>query len=352
MNVFDHPEFDHHELVVFCDDRASGLRGIIAVHNTNLGPGAGGLRMWNYASFDDALTDVLRLSKGMSYKSALAGLPCGGGKSVIIADPHIQGIERERILRAFARHVQTLNGKYRAAEDVGISVDDVAIMMQECDYMFGLPDGTGDPSPLTARGTYEGIRAAVRHQHQRDDLRGVRVAVQGVGHVGYYLAELLADAGAELVITDINAQAIDRVVQDFGATYVEPDAIYAADVDVYAPCALGATLNDRTIPQLQAQIVAGAANNQLAEARHGQMLHERGILYAPDYVINAGGIINASGDIVGDYNYDETLKRVIDIHDTLLKIFTESQRMDRPTHEIADDLAQQRLQRDAFAATV
>lgn len=343
MNVFDHYEFDHHEQVVFCHDEDSGLYAIVAIHNTNLGPGAGGCRMWQYDSFDDAVTDALRLSKGMSYKSALAGLPCGGGKSVIIANSRsLQGEAREKVLRAFGRFIQSLGGRYWVAEDVGISVEDIAIVAEECDYVFGVPEGTGDPSPVTARGVFEGIRAAVKYKFGTD-LNGIRVAVQGVGHVGYTVCQHLHDAGAELIVTDINQDSVAAVVNDFGATAVALNDIYAADVDVYAPCALGATINDNTIPQLKAKIVAGAANNQLKEARHGQILHDMGILYAPDYVINGGGMINASGDIVGEYDYDETIERVVKIYDTLLEIWAESDASNRPPHEIADMIAERRL---------
>jgi len=343
MNVFDHPEFDNHEEVVFFADEATGLRAIVAVHNTALGPGAGGCRIWNYDSFDDALTDVLRLSKGMSYKSALAGLDCGGGKSVIIADSKMPRAEKDKLMRAFARHVQTLGGRYWAAEDVGTSVEDARVMMQECDYIFGLPDGTGDPSPFTARGVFESMRAAVKFKLGRDDLKGIKVAVQGVGHVGYYLCGHLHDAGAELFVTDINQDALDKVVADYGATIVQPDDIYACDVDIYAPCALGATLNDETIPQLKATMIVGAANNQLAESCHGDVLHAKNILYAPDYVVNAGGMINASGDIFGDYSEAWALQKTLEIYDTCIEIFAEAHRSDTPTYQIADKLAEARL---------
>ena len=344
MSVFDHLEFDNHEQIVFCHDNEAGLYGIIAIHNTNLGPAAGGLRMWNYDSFDAAVTDVLRLSKGMSYKSAMAGLACGGGKSVIIADPRIGGRKRENILRAFGRYVQTLGGRYWVAEDVGIGVDDIRFLMQETDYAFGLPDGSGDPSPFTALGVFEGIKAAVKFQMRRDDLDGLKVAVQGVGHVGYYLCGHLHNAGAKLIVTDINQDALKRVVRDYDATVVVPDAIYHQDVDVYAPCALGATINDETLPQLQATIIAGAANNQLKTPEHGDRLHEEGILYAPDYVINAGGMINASGDIRGTYSREWATRKTLSLYDTLMNIFTESQERNRPTYLVADEIAEARLQ--------
>lgn len=346
MSVFDHLEFDNHEQIVFCHDNEAGLYGIIAIHNTHLGPAAGGLRMWNYDSFDAAVTDVLRLSKGMSYKSAMAGLACGGGKSVIIADPRISGKKRENILRAFGRYVQSLGGRYWVAEDVGISVDDIRVIMQETDYAFGVPDGSGDPSPFTALGVFEGIKAAVKFQMGRDDLDGLKVAVQGVGHVGYYLCGHLHNAGAQLIVTDINQDALKRVIHDYDATVVAPNAIYHQDVDVYAPCALGATINDETLPQLQATIIAGAANNQLKTPAHGDILHEKGVLYAPDYVINAGGMINASGDIRGTYSREWATQKTLSLYDTLMNIFTESQERNRPTYLVADEIADARLQRE------
>lgn len=344
MNVFDHPEFDNHEQVVFFSDAETGLRAIVAVHNSNLGAGAGGCRMWNYDSFDDALTDVLRLSKGMSYKSALAGLACGGGKSVIIADSKMPRAEKEALLRVFARYLQTLGGRYWAAEDVGTSVEDARIMMQECDYIFGLPDGSGDPSPFTARGVFESMRAAAKFKLGRDDLSGLKVSVQGVGHVGYYLCELLNEAGVELFVSDINRTALDKVAANFGATVVGLDEIYGLDVDIYAPCALGASINDETIPQLKASMIVGSANNQLAEERHGDMLHERGILYAPDYVANAGGMINASGDIMGDYSEAWAMEKVLGLYDTCLEIFEMSRNTNTPTYLIANELAEARMQ--------
>ena len=343
MNVFDHPEYDNHEQVVFFSDRETGLRAIVAVHNSNLGPGAGGCRMWNYDSFDDALTDVLRLSKGMSYKSALARLACGGGKSVIIADSHMPRDKKDKLMRAFARKLQNLGGSYWAAEDVGTSIEDARVMMQECDYIFGLPDGSGDPSVFTALGVFQSMRAGVKFKLGQDDLKGIRVAVQGVGHVGYYLCGHLHDAGAELYVTDINQEALDKVVADYKATIVDPDEIYGLDVDIYAPCALGASINDETIPQLKPSMIVGAANNQLAETRHGDILHEKGFLYAPDYVANAGGMINASGDIYGEYREERAMEKTLALYNTCLEIFEESERTNTPTYQIADKLAEARM---------
>ncbi|MFT5235027.1 MAG: leucine dehydrogenase [Shewanella sp.] len=335
MAVFNHISFDEHEQVVFCQDKESGLKAIIAIHNTNLGPAVGGCRMWNYESDDEALTDVLRLSRGMTYKNALAGLEMGGGKSVIIADPKI--LDREALFRAFGRCINSLGGKYFSAEDVGVTTADIMIAHQETPYMAGLEGKSGDPSPFTALGTYLGIKAAVKHQRGINSLKGLKISVQGVGHVGYYLCRHLHAEGAELIVTDINQASLDKVEAEFGATVVAPQDIYHQDVDIYAPCALGATINDTTIPLLKATIVAGCANNQLAEARHGEKLKELNILYAPDYVINAGGIINVSFE----KDYDATLatKKVDEIYDTLMRIFTLSDEQDRTTSSVADELA-------------
>ncbi|HET8883377.1 MAG TPA: Glu/Leu/Phe/Val dehydrogenase dimerization domain-containing protein [Solimonas sp.] len=350
MTVFSHSEFDQHETVSFCHDAASGLRAIIAVHNTNLGKGLGGCRMWPYASEDEALTDVLRLSRGMTYKAALAGLPQGGGKSVIIGDSRRD--KTPELMRAMGRAVERLNGAYVVAEDSGTNVADIRLMAEQTRHVGGLADEksvaegrTGDPSPATALGVFIGLRAAVRHQLGRDDLQGLRVAIQGVGNVGYRLAKHLHEAGAQLWVTDIYAPAVERCVNELGATAVTMDAIHALDVDVFAPCALGAILNDATIPQLRAKVIAGAANNQLAvPATHGAALSERGILYAPDYCINAGGII--------DIHYEGPAYHapVVEAHLqriglTLTQIFERAARASLPTHQIADRMAEEIFRR-------
>jgi len=340
MSVFDHNEYDNHEQVLFCRDRGAALFAIIAIHDTSLGPAAGGCRMWPYASVNDALTDVLRLSQAMSYKNALAGLPLGGGKSVIIGDPNKD--KNETLLTSFARFVQRLGGQYYTAEDIGIGIDDVEILAEESDYVFGLTT-TGDPSPFTARGCFEGIRAAVRHRLDRDSLDGLKVAIQGVGNVGRFVCKNLHQAGAELIVADVNPEAIAYTVENFGAKVVAPDEIYAQDVDIFSPCAMGGILNDDTISQLKTSIVAGVANNQLAEARHGQLLHDKGILYAPDYVINAGGMLNASGDIFGQYDVNQVMERVAGLYDATLRILEMAEREGRLTSEVADDLARQRI---------
>ncbi|MEZ5628665.1 Glu/Leu/Phe/Val dehydrogenase dimerization domain-containing protein [Denitromonas sp.] len=349
MSVFSQRDFADHEQVVFVSDDASGLKAIIAIHNSNLGPALGGCRMWPYASEDEAIRDVLRLSRGMTYKSALAGLKLGGGKSVIIGNPRTD--KSPALLDAFATALNRLNGRYIAAEDSGTSVADMKYLAERTAHVAGIVDkptdtGTrsGDPSPATALGTFVGIKAAVKAQLGRDSLEGVRVAVQGVGNVGFDLAQQLHAAGAQLWVTDIHKDNLVRAGSELGATVVAPEAIYGLDVDVFAPCALGAILNDQTIPQLKARIVAGASNNQLAEARHGSELMRRGILYAPDYVINAGGIIDVYYERTG-FDRAALLKHVEGIYDTLLEIFERAGKEQRPTGEVADALAEARFKR-------
>ncbi|HUR42205.1 MAG TPA: Glu/Leu/Phe/Val dehydrogenase dimerization domain-containing protein [Verrucomicrobiae bacterium] len=349
MPVFKHPEFDNHELVAHHADPRTGLRAIIAVHNTALGKGLGGCRMWPYGSEDEALTDVLRLSRGMTYKAALADLPQGGGKSVILGDPRRD--KTPEMMRAMGRFVDSLGGKYVVAEDSGTSVADIHVMAEETKHVGGLADEksaaagrTGDPSPATAYGTYVGILAAVRAQLGRADVKGLRVAIQGVGNVGYRLAKHLHEGGAQLWVTDIHPPAVERCVKEFGATAVPMEAIFTVAADVFAPCALGAVINDRTLPLLRAGIVAGAANNQLAEPRHGRMLMEKGVLYAPDYVINAGGIIDIHYEGPG---YDPArVKAHLDlIGTTLATVFERSRMEQRPTGEIADRMAEERFRK-------
>ncbi|ATC94316.1 Leu/Phe/Val dehydrogenase [Pseudoalteromonas tunicata] len=340
MAVFNRVEFDNHEQVVFCSDQESGLKAIIAVHSTKLGPAVGGCRLWDYVSDEDAVYDVLRLSKGMTYKNAVARLPFGGGKSVIIGNA--KEIKSEALFRAFGRKLEGLGGAYYSAEDVNITCADVAIMNKETNYVLGLEGKSGNPSPFTALGTFLGIKAAYQHQHGHQDLAGVKVAVQGLGAVAYSLCKYLYEAGASLYVTDINQASIDRVVNDFNATAVGIDEIYDLDVDVYSPCALGATVNDNTIARLKATIIAGCANNQLAESRHGELLRQKGILYAPDYVINAGGIINVYYETApGGYSAQASTKHVEGIFGTLSEIFARSVTEQKSTHLIADELAQE-----------
>ena len=349
MAVFSLSDFADHEQVVFVSDDKSGLKAIIAVHNSNLGPALGGCRMWPYASEDEAIRDVLRLSRGMTYKSAMANLKLGGGKSVIIGNPRTH--KTPELLAAFARALEQLNGRYIAAEDSGTSVADMKYMTQFTQHVAGIHDkpsdeGTrsGDPSPATAYGTFIGIRAAVKERLGRDSLDGLRVAVQGVGNVGFDLVRQLKEAGAQLWVTDIHREPLVQAGRELGATVVAPEEIFSLDVDVFAPCALGAILNDSTIPQLKAKIVAGAANNQLAEARHGLELMKRGILYAPDYVINAGGIIDVYHERIG-FDRSALLKHIEGIHDNLMEVFERARKEERPTGEVADAIAEERFKR-------
>lgn len=349
MAVFSLSDFADHEQVVFVSDDKSGLKAIIAVHNSNLGPALGGCRMWPYASEEEAVRDVLRLSRGMTYKSAMANLKLGGGKSVIIGNPRTQ--KTPELLAAFARALEQLNGRYIAAEDSGTSVADMKTMTQFTRHVAGIHDkpsdaGTrsGDPSPATAYGTFIGIKAAVKERLGRDSLEGLRVAVQGVGNVGFDLARQLKAAGAQLWVTDIHREPLLQAGKELGATVVAPEEVFGLDVDVFAPCALGAILNDSTIPQLKAKVVAGAANNQLAEARHGAELMKRGILYAPDYVINAGGIIDVYHERIG-FDRAALIKHIEGIEDNLMEIFERARKEERPTGEVADAIAEERFKR-------
>jgi len=339
--VFDHPEYDDHEQVLFCRDAASGLHAIIALHNTVRGPAGGGCRMWPYASFGEALTDALRLSRGMTYKNALADVALGGGKSVIIADPRTD--KTEELFTAFAGFVDGLGGRYVTAEDVGITAADMEIMRRRTQYALGTTQsGLGDPSPYTALGVFTGIRAAARFKYGSDDLTGRRACVLGLGAVGYRVAEFLAAAGAKLVVADIREQAVEKAVRELGAEPITPGEAHQAEIDIFVPCALGGGLNATTIPNIQATIIAGAANNQLATPQDDHALMHRDILYAPDYAINAGGVISIADYKMGDS--DAAVRAKIDrIGDTLTDIFTQAADDGQPTGMIADRLARQRL---------
>jgi leucine dehydrogenase len=341
MEIFELIEGHEHEQVIFCYEPAAGYKGIIAIHNSTLGPALGGTRFWNYKSDMEAVVDVLRLARGMTYKAAVAGLNLGGGKAVIIGDPKLK--RREMLFRAHGRFVETLKGRYITAEDVGTSVEDMDYVHMETEYVTGLAGRSGDPSPVTAFGTYRGIKAGAKHKLGSDDLNGVTVAVQGVGHVGYYLCEDLAAEGAKLIVTDIDDERIQRVVDDFDAQAVKPDEIYGVDAEVFAPCALGAVVNDETLPRFKFQVIAGAANNQLAEERHGKALQDKGILYAPDYVINAGGLINVYGELNG-WTSERSKRKAGEIYDTLDQLFELAREEGLPTNEAADRLAERRIQ--------
>lgn len=325
-----------HERVLLCRDLSVGYRGMIAVHSTALGPAVGGTRFWNYANDDEALADLLRLSRGMTYKNAVAGLPFGGGKSIMFGDN--KTLERERLFRAHGRFIETLGGRYITGEDVGTTPDDMKFVQMETRFVAG----QRDPSPVTAQGVFRAIQAAAKHRWGRDNLAGKTVLLQGCGHVGYHLAAALHSTGARLIATDVDTLRLARVVNEFDAAKVAPDEIYDFNGDIFSPCALGGIINNETVPRFQVEIVAGAANNQLLDPLHGDMLEERNILYAPDYVANAGGIINGCIELLG---WAPALARdkVLAIYDTLLNIFAIASGAGIPTHRAADQLAERRL---------
>jgi leucine dehydrogenase len=333
-----------HEQVLFTHEPSCGYRGIIAIHDTTLGPSLGGTRFWSYESDRDALVDALRLSRGMTYKAAVAGLNLGGGKSVIIGDNRRQ--DREMTMRAHGRAVESMGGRYITAEDVGTSVEDMDFVHMETDYVVGIAGRSGDPSPVTAYGVFRGIKACAQRRYGSDDLRGRTAAVQGTGHVGYHLAEYLTQDGAHVVVTDIDPARTQRAADELGAEGVEPDEIYDVDGDIFAPCALGAVLNEETIPRLRVDIVAGAANNQLASEDDDDRLVERDILYAPDYVINAGGLINVYSELVS-WTLERSKRKAGEIYNTLLQVFELAEEQGITSAEAADELAQRRIERVA-----
>lgn len=334
-----------HEQVVFCHDKVTGLRAIIAIHNTVLGPALGGTRMWNYATEQEALTDVLRLSRGMTFKASISGINLGGGKAVIIGDA--KSLKTEAFLRRFGKFVNSLNGKYITAEDVNMKTSDMEYIRMETPHVTGLPEsmgGGGDPSPVTAFGVYMGMKAAVKKVFGNDSLDGKRVAVQGVGQVGMHLVEHLVKEKARVFITDLFAEKVKRIAHEFPVTAVAQDDIFDVDCDIYAPCALGATINDESIGRLRCSIIAGAANNQLKdELRHGYMLMDRSITFAPDFLINAGGLMNVYHEHLGNYNRKRVMEQAEKIYDTCLNIlsFADSEKIS--TQEAAIRLAEKRI---------
>ena len=344
--MFDKPAFAGHESVHHFFDAKTGLRAIIAIHSTARGPAAGGCRMWNYATADEAFVDALRLSEGMSYKNAMADLPLGGGKAVIWGNSKTD--KTPDLFRALGRAIATLDGRYWSAEDVGVSVQDMAFAAEETTYVSGLSTGkaaSGDPSPVTAKGEFLGIKAAAQRAFGTDDLNGRTIAVQGVGHVGGYLCAHLAKAGARLTITDVNAETLEKVARATHATVVVPNAIYDVAADIFSPNALGAIINPETLPRLKAKVIAGGANNQLATPEMGDRLREAGIVYAPDYVINGGGIINVAAEISGAYDpawVEGKLQRLIQ---TLGDVLDQAQREGRATNRVADEIARGRISR-------
>lgn len=342
--MFDNPSFDHHEGVHFFSDEASGLRAIIAIHSTALGPSSGGTRMWDYATSADMVTDALRLSQGMSYKNAMASIPHGGGKAVIWGNSKTD--KSEALFRAFGRAVESLQGKYWTAEDVGIDTADIEIAAQETRYAAGLTTGaaaSGDPSPVTALGVFRGIQQTARRAFGSDDLSGKTVAVQGVGSVGGYACGHLAEAGAKLYISDIDQEALEQVAKATGATIVAPDEIYDVDADIFSPNALGAIINDETLKRLKVKVIAGGANNQLNTQEMGEKVREAGILYAPDYVINGGGIINVAAEISGSYSRDWVDQKLDTLISTLGTVLDDALSSGRPTNEVADAMARARI---------
>lgn len=335
----------NHEQVVFCHDEPTGLKAIIAIHNTVLGPALGGTRMWNYISDEEAVTDVLRLSRGMTFKAAISGLNIGGGKAVIIGDT--KKLKSEAFLRRFGRFIESLGGRYITAEDVNMNTRDMEYISMETNHVTGLSEtlgGGGDPSPVTAFGTYMGMKAAAKKVYGSDSLAGKKIALQGVGQVGTHLLALLLKEGAQIFVTDISTEKLEDISGKHKVSVVGQDAIYDLEADIYAPCALGATINDNTIPRLKCQIIAGAANNQLHdEVRHGKMLIEKNIVYAPDFLINAGGLINVYAEYIGGYQKEVAYKQAEKIYDTCLDILTKSEAEGISSQEAAIKLAQKRI---------
>lgn len=340
VDIFEAMRSFGHEQLLLSHDPSCGYYGIIAIHDTTLGPALGGTRFWQYKDTEEAITDALRLARGMTYKAAVAGINLGGGKAVIVGDN--RRVDREALFRAHGRFVETLNGRYITAEDVGTGPADMEYIKLETDHVAGLLGLSGDPSPVTAYGVYVGMKAAAKACWGDAGLQGKSVAVQGVGNVAYHLCRHLHAEGVRLTVTDIRPEKTKRVVDEFGAQTVAPEAIYDQPADIYAPCALGATLNDETIPRLKVQVVAGAANNQLAEDRHGDELERCGILYAPDYVINGGGVINVYGEL-NRWPAERSLKKAGEIYETLLRIFEIARSERIPTYRAADRLAEQRI---------
>lgn len=346
VSVFSEAAKLGHEQLVFCNDEATGLKAIIGIHNSVLGPALGGTRFWNYQSEAEAVIDVLRLSRGMTYKAAVSGLNLGGGKAVIIGDP--KQLKNEAFLRRFGKFVDSLNGKYITAEDMNMKTSDMEYINMETNHVTGLPvemGGSGDPSPVTAYGIYMGMKAAAKKAFGSDSLAGKRISVQGVGQVGMFLVGHLAKENAQIFITDINEEKLQQISKEYGATVVGKDEIYDLDVDIYAPCAMGATLNDDTLGRIKAQVIAGGANNQLEdEIKHGNILKDKGVIYAPDFVINAGGIINISSELKGNYNKQLALNWTEKIYDTTLNIFKVADEQGVPTQEAAMRIAEKRIE--------
>ncbi|WP_299101482.1 Glu/Leu/Phe/Val dehydrogenase [uncultured Winogradskyella sp.] len=343
--VFGQHSFDDHEQIVFCNDKDTGLKAIIGIHNTVLGPALGGTRMWNYANEWEALNDVLRLSRGMTFKSAITGLNLGGGKAVIIGDAKTQ--KTPELMRRFGEFVHSLSGRYITAEDVGMATEDMDTVREVTPYVTGISEskgGAGNPSPITAYGVFMGMKAAAKFQFGSDVLEDKKIIVQGIGNVGEGLVEHLMNEGANVIIDDISMERLEEVRDRYGVSIYNGNDIYSEDMDIYAPCALGATINDDTIYKLKAKIVAGAANNQLAEEKkHGLILKERGIVYAPDFLINAGGIINVYAELE-NYGRQEIMRKTENIYNTTLEILDNAKINDITTHNAAFNIAKDRIE--------
>lgn len=343
--VFGQLSFDNHEQVVFCNDKDTGLKAIIGIHNTVLGPALGGTRMWQYNNEWEALNDVLRLSRGMTFKSAITGLNLGGGKAVIIGDAKTQ--KTPELMRKFGEFVHSLSGRYITAEDIGMETSDMDLVRDVTPYVTGISEsrgGAGNPSPITAYGVFMGMKAAAKYKFGSDVLEDKTVYVQGIGHVGEALVEHLSNEGANVIIADINEERLQTVSKTYGAEIYRGADIYAEDMDIYAPCALGATVNDASINKLKAQVIAGAANNQLKdEVKHGAMLRDRGVVYAPDFLINAGGIINVYAELEG-YGKTEIIRKTENIYNTTLEIFKHSEENNSTTHNAALSIALERIE--------
>ena len=333
-----------HEQVVFCHNKDAGLKAIIAIHDTTLGPALGGTRMWPYKNEQEALNDVLRLSRGMTYKNAVAGLDIGGGKAVIIGNPATD--KSEALFRAFGQFVESLGGRYITAEDVGIDVNDMEYVYRETQFVTGVHQvhgGSGDPSPFTAYGTLQGLLAALNRKFGNEDVGNYSYAVQGLGHVGIEFVKLLKERGAKIFVTDINKERVERAVSEYGAEAVGLDEIYDVAADVYSPCALGGTVNEQTLPRLKAKVICGAANNQLANNAIGDEVQKRGILYAPDYAVNAGGVMNVALELDG-YNRERAMRMMRTIYHNLGRIYEIADRDGIPTYQAADRLAEERIE--------
>ena len=343
--VFETLDHTGHEQIVYCHNKDAGLKAIIAIHSTVLGPALGGTRMWNYATEEEALNDVLRLSRGMTYKNAVAGLNLGGGKAVIIGDASQD--KSEALFRAFGQFVESLNGRYITAEDVGIDVNDMEYVYRETEYVTGVHQvhgGSGDPSPFTAYGTLQGLMATLNKKHGDEEVGKYSYAVQGLGHVGMEFVKLLKERGAKIFVTDINQKLVDRAVNEFGAEAVGLDEIYDVPADVYSPCALGGTVNENTLDRLKAKIICGAANNQLANNAIGDEVTKRGILYAPDYAVNAGGVMNVALELDG-YNRERAMRMMRTIYHNLGRIYEIAERDGIPTYQAADRMAEERIEK-------